>query len=185
MAELLDASGYPADDVLLCHADTRQSRQTVEVLRGALHTPNARPHRRAEQVKELPRFNPARLPTYGADLSAIDSAWTNVQSDLRHPCVIVGHDPQMTWLLHEIAPEATRYSLATCELMILEPAPQPPDDPNAPKQYRKPRFVLSPSGAIAADALCAKIESKMRTAGILGAFLTGEPCIGYASLADR
>ena len=103
----------------ICHVDTRQSRQTVEVLRAALHTPNAGPHRRAELVKALPGFNPARLPTYGADLSAIDSAWTK-QSEQRYPCVIVGHDPQMTWLLHEIAPEATRYSLASGELMIVE-----------------------------------------------------------------
>ena len=42
-----------------------------------------------------------------------------------------------------------------------------------PTRYRRPRFVFSPSDLETSAALRQKIESKMKTAGILGDFLTG------------
>ena len=42
-----------------------------------------------------------------------------------------------------------------------------------PTRYRRPRFVFSPSDPETSAALRQKIESKMKTAGILGDFLTG------------
>ena len=42
-----------------------------------------------------------------------------------------------------------------------------------PTRYRRPRFVFSPSDPETSAALRQKIESKMKTAGVLGGFLTG------------
>ena len=42
-----------------------------------------------------------------------------------------------------------------------------------PTRYRRPRFVFSPSDLETSAALRQKIESKMKTAGVLGGFLTG------------
>jgi hypothetical protein len=61
--------------------------------------------------------------------------------------VIVGHDPQMSWLLHALA-GAKWHTLTAGELMLLEEA-----DPAKRRPYRAPRFVLSPSDPDAATAL--------------------------------
>ena len=52
-------------------------------------------------------------------------------------------------------------------------------------QYQKPRFVLSPSDPGAATALREKIKSKMDTAKVLGAFLTGLLAVAADALLTR
>jgi hypothetical protein len=81
--------------------------------------------------------------------------------------VVVGHDPQMSWLLHHLAGREVKWhTLTTGEVMLLERRSD-----RAPL-YRRPRYVFSPSDPGAGVELRGKIKSKMDTAKVLGTFLT-------------
>ena len=120
---------------------------------------------------------PKDLATYWTDRDEVRDACKELKKEL-HPCVIVGHDPQMSWLLQELA-GIKWYTLTAGELMLLEEA-----DPGTGK-YRTPRFVLSPSDPGAATALREKIKSKMDTAKVLGAFFTGLLAVAADALLTR
>jgi hypothetical protein len=84
--------------------------------------------------------------------------------------VVVGHDPQTSWLLHQLVDEGGRgqpgagpLPLARGELAMLG---GPANEPLAL------RWVLSPEDKDVVEHLQGKIKSKMDSAKLLGAFLT-------------
>ena len=84
--------------------------------------------------------------------------------------MVVGHDPQMSWLLHHLAGREVKWhTLTTGELMLLE---RRSDHASEAPLYRRPRYVFSPSDPGAGVELRGKIKSKMDTAKVLGTFLT-------------
>jgi hypothetical protein len=100
----------------------------------------------------------------------IDTAIENTPGGPTRAVVVVGHDPQVSWLLHELIEQSGRgqhgagpLPLARGELAMLG---APRGEPLAL------RWVLSPSDDKVIEQLQGKIKSKMDSAKLLGAFLT-------------
>jgi phosphohistidine phosphatase SixA len=112
--------------------------------------------------------------------------WQKIVADISpanpstKPVLIVGHDPQVSWLLHHLIEQGGRgqrhagpLPLARGELAMLA------GPPNRPRL----RYVLSPSDDKLIEEVQAKIKSKMDSAKLLGAFLTGVLVFGARELA--
>ncbi len=160
--EFLTETGIDPSAVVVYDVGTDQSRATANIMRSQLGTRSSSPPASLEREQ----LGPRRLSAYSTNEKILQKAWQDVAPGLDSQAyrVIVGHDPQMSWLLHLLAGrQAKWYSLATSELVLVE----------AVGQGRSMlRWVFSPSDSGTAEELRAKIKSKMDTAKALGAFLT-------------
>jgi phosphohistidine phosphatase SixA len=180
--ELLDEVGCDANQVVVYDVDTPQSIATAEIVREVLAADD-----RPDRPPPLRGLRPEALPTHTASLEDIKKAWADTagatQDEGTHRYVIVGHDPQMSWLLHHLGDRETRWhTLATGELMLLEPRP---DSTHHAPRYRRPRFVFSPTDPATTTELQAKIKSKMDIAKVLGTFFTALVTFAATQLLDR
>ena len=180
--ELLDEVGCDLSQVVVYDVDTPQSIATAEIVRDVLAADES-----TDRPPPLPGLGPEAMPTHTTSLEDIEKAWVETavarQSEETHRYVIVGHDPQMSWLLHHLGDRETRWhTLATGELMLLEPCPD--STPQTPR-YQRPRFVFSPSDPATTTELQAKIKSKMDTAKVLGTFFTALVTFAATQLLDR
>lgn len=172
--ETLDERRLSPEDVTVAHSATPEAEATAMVLADALG--GCRP-------VPLTALNPA---------PQAEVSWENVLNELadtpagnheaRPPVLlVVGHDPQTSWLLHDLVDEGKRgqrwsgpLPLARGELAMLTG----PDDGPWTLQW-----VLSPSDGTAITELQDKIRSKMDTAKLLGAFLTAVLLLAARELA--
>ena len=120
-------------------------------------------------------LDPAEWPPGSAENAR--SRWEKIDAEILEELgelppvvVVVGHDPQASWLLHDLVERdghrqrgAGPLPLARGELAMVG---APVGEPLAL------RWVLSPSDAKAIAELQAKIKSKMDAAKLLGTFLT-------------
>jgi hypothetical protein len=158
--EFLKDAGDDPSLVTVYDVGTPQSSETAGIIRHQLGCTESKSH------STLNCLAPNRLSTYVTDLEELKERWSEatatLQSDAR--CIVVGHDPQMTWLLHLAGGRRTRWhTLAAGELILLE---------TQADGAKGVRYIFSPSEPNAAKDLYAKIDSKMNTAKVLGTFLT-------------
>jgi phosphohistidine phosphatase SixA len=171
LAELIAGTGGDPSAVAVYDVGTPQSRATAALVRGVLGAPEPR-------KPSLAALSPDRLATYTADADDVRDAWEAgaARIDRAGRAIVVGHEPQVSWLLHHVGGQAVRWhTLVTGELALLEPN----DD------GRRARYVLSPADDTTADELRAKIRSKMDTAKVLGAVLTALLTFAATRLLDR
>ncbi len=198
--EFVDQTGG-TDQVFVFDVGTPQSSETAAVIRQQLGI-----HAKPQLV--LPQLSPMRLPSYQTDDERLRHAWDRVVvevmhvKDLKHVqggknvvdhCVIVGHHPQISWLLQLHGNEnlldrnetkrralsrfiglspTKSYGLATGELILLEPR-------------GRPRFVFSPSDPNVGKEIREKIKSKMDAAKVLGTFFTALFTFAANGVLDR
>jgi len=172
--EFLDECG-PEAPVAIYDVDTRQSRETAEVLRAALGERGWRP-----RDCSIPTLSPSQIPTYGAGTDeGLARQLETVLGDKSESFVVVGHDPQTSWLAVEGLRGSSRgFSLISSELVWrARPVAR---SRYSPLKLLRGRFrrnvalewVFSPSDPTSSDHVRKKIESKMNSAKVLGTFLT-------------
>ena len=145
------------------------------MLRAALAERGSRP-----RDSSIPTLSPSQIPTYGSDTDRrLACQLETVLEDKSESFVVVGHDPQTSWLAVEGLRGSSRgFSLISSELVWRA-------RPIARRRYSplkllRGRFrrnvalewVFSPSDPTSADQVRDKIESKMNSAKVLGTFLT-------------
>lgn len=145
------------------------------------------------QQTETQQTKPTHLAVYPAAgaTDRVEVAWRDVKPSLPSgkPCVIVGHEPQMSWLLGVLVRrdilsriwQPPFPPLAAGELALVEPRDRTQRDLGT---MQRPRYVFSPTDRETRDALIKKVDSKMKTAGALGAFLTAVLTWGAGRIAD-
>jgi phosphohistidine phosphatase SixA len=166
-------------NVVVYDVDTPQSEETADIVRHELGT------LAIGNTASVECLSPKNLPTYGIRSETVETAWAKAKQKLDQVerYVVVGHDPQMSWLLHHLAGQEVKWhSLTTGELMLLE---RRSDDASEPPPYRRPRYVFSPSDPGASVELRGKIKSKMDTAKVLGTFLTALVTFAATQVLDR
>jgi len=149
--------------VVVYDVDTSQSEETADIVRHELGT------LAIGNTASVECLSPKNLPTYGIHSETVETAWAKAKQKLDEVerYVVVGHAPQMSWLLHHLAGREVKWhTWTTGEVMLLERRSD-----RAPL-YRRPRYVFSPSDPGAGVELRGKIKSKMDTAKVLGTFLT-------------
>jgi phosphohistidine phosphatase SixA len=182
-AETLGENAITATDVTIVCARSREAKATAAALASEL----------GESVAATPlkALNPGDWPPHsdedeGARWKTIDDEVKEKVGTATRAVVFVGHDPQVSWLLHHLIKRSGRgqrgaapLPLARGELAMLAG----PDD-----ERLSLRWVLSPSDEDVIKELQSKIKSKMDTAKLLGAFLTAVLLFAareLAGVADR
>jgi phosphohistidine phosphatase SixA len=170
-AEAISEYEIDTAEVTIVCARSRVARDTAAALRDQL--------RGSEAPVPLKCLDPATWPADPiADASADkkenpESRWRRITKEIPRRearfVVVVGHDPQVSWLLHHLVEKGGRgqwragpLPLARGELAMLD----------GPPEKAALRWVLSPSDEKVIGQLQEKIKSKMDSAKLLGAFLT-------------
>jgi phosphohistidine phosphatase SixA len=172
--EMMASSGIAPDEVTIACAPTQEARDTAAVLTERLKAAAKTPVSLVE------------LESWPADAAESPACrWKRIKEEVRatelrwgKAVVVVGHDPQVSWLLHHLVADGSwqrsarerglprrhklKLPLTRGELAMLAGA----DGDLVLK------CVLSPSDPEAIEQLHEKIKSKMDTAKLLGAFLT-------------
>jgi phosphohistidine phosphatase SixA len=175
-----DGSHWTAADILVLHAATEVARETAELVAlginehwAALVASHVRPN--APEGAEVLMIEMAALHPDVEQLrsSKLAETWRQISSQT-HPgaraVLIVGHDPQVTRLLHEELAADRRLTRRLAGRTAL-------DRGEVAMVRRRARgaelmWVISPDAEKAIEQLQQKIKSKMETAKVLGAFLT-------------
>jgi phosphohistidine phosphatase SixA len=165
-AEAVTENGIDATEVTIVCAPSREAQATAAALAAQLG--------KAAAAVPLQALDPADWPPR-TDEDA-PTRWKKIDAEIdklgapARAVVVVGHDPQASWLLHHLIAQGGRgqrgagpLPLARGELAMLG---APRGEPLAL------RWVLSPSDKASIEQLQAKIKSKMDSAKLLGAFLT-------------
>jgi phosphohistidine phosphatase SixA len=162
LAETLDELNLSAGEVTIVCAPSPEANDTARALAGQL--PGVR------AISPLDLLAPTTWTRHSGETAAdrwskISTASTAV-SDTK-ALVLVGHDPQMSWLLHHLVARrrqtrAGQLPLGRGELAMLA----------GPPEQLELRWVLSPADEKLIEDLRDKIKSKMDSAKLLGAFLT-------------
>ena len=172
LVELVKATGGDPSAVAVYHVGTDESRATARLVRQALGS--------AKPVKAtLASLSPDNLSAYAADVDEVRDAWDEAARTIGDTarCVIVGHDPQLSWLLHDLGGDRVRWhTLDRGELALLEPTSD---------GGRRVRYVISPGDDKTSELLRGKINSKMDTAKVLGTFLTALLTFAATQLLGR
>jgi hypothetical protein len=179
LAEALQEMGRAGDqysELLFLHEPTRPAELTASTLRDAYAAA-----REKEQWSVAP--SPSKLSVLGlAPVSPYSSlvkwwrcavhrrlvALQNARGEDRVAVAIVGHDPRMSWLVHDLTggPRKCKVpGLAHTELIALYRIA----NRKAPMQAR---WALSPSDDKTEEAVRAKVRSKMEAAKVFAAVLT-------------
>jgi phosphohistidine phosphatase SixA len=159
LAETLSELNLGPGDVTIVCAPSSEAKDTAAALAGQL--------RGTATVNSLHLLEPTSWTRHSNETAA--KRWEKISRALggTHALVIVGHDPQMSWLLHHLVagrrqPRAGKLPLGRGELAMLA----------GPPGQLELQWVLSPSDEKLIEDLRDKIRSKMDSAKLLGAFLT-------------
>jgi phosphohistidine phosphatase SixA len=165
LAETLSEDGIDPRKVAVVCAPSAEARDTATALTKGLGA--------AGVIVELPALDPSTWTHRSSEEPA--DRWQKIHKEIlklnngKRAFVIVGHDPQVSWLLHHLVDlggggqrSAGPMPLGRGELAMLA---GPPGKPRL-------RYVISPSDQKLIEELQAKIKSKMDSAKLLGAFLT-------------
>jgi phosphohistidine phosphatase SixA len=165
-AETVREEGIDPTDVTIVCAPTPEAKATAAALTAQLEgSADPVPLKVLDPVDWAPHADEdarARWKKIDAEIKRLDRP--------SRAAVVVGHDPQVSWLLHDLIKQGGRgqrgagpLPLARGELAMLAA------DRGGPLELR---WVLSPSDEKVIEQLQAKIKSKMDSAKLLGAFLT-------------
>ncbi|HEU0213170.1 MAG TPA: hypothetical protein VFR13_03725 [Jiangellaceae bacterium] len=159
LAETLAELDVDPGDLTIACAPSPEAKDTAVELAGALPGVGA--------IRELDLLAPASWPAQSSETA--EQRWDEIRKDVGdgRALVLVGHDPQTSWLLHHLVAGRGQFRagdlpLGRGELAMLA----------GPPRQLKLQWVLSPTDEQLIDDLRDKIKSKMDTAKLLGAFLT-------------
>lgn len=184
--EFADHKGIERGDLPVYPVGSPQSDETARILATGLGASYVSPYSDGFP-KAIKAAHPEEMSPYNSLPSKVEAVWSKFECALpADGCIIVGHDPQMSWLLGHLLsseaklpsfftrlvmpwrpPRANRsFSLLPGELVWLERK-------NSNKSESPSLSVFAPTDSDTTEELIDKIKSKMNTAKALGAFFTG------------